>query len=1271
MFAFDSSEITNDPDPMLMCDGCDIEMHLSCAGLTAVPTCDWLCPNCLKVMDARKKFLEQGAETRSLKAKLPDLPELDGDTLELAFRAHQRFSGGIASRKQRALDELEENQRVLGVALAKRIQKQRNDVRDAEFKKAAKTIAYNDACREVKNRLKLVGWNIHGFGTSYIQYRNNAGDTIELRKTTRWANHNWRTVYEKGTQLQWQTWRGKIERYSEEVDELPQYRAKNAAAKKLDSLKQELNSLEVEERMMPSVNEDDRRSLLLNFATLAREPRLNFETKKDYASRVGEDALFLGVLKTRDSSDVQTLNILKEPTELLIIMPVISSNDDADAMDIEIGVEYFLWGSAELFCSDRNDCLPMDFSPTSVRSAQRDLITMLLRDPRNSSLLVSAPSVPSSVCLRGSGTDETLSQMTKCFDLSELVRDCNYPIENQPLLETPKRLADNGLELRNYQKTSLKWLVDKETNPSGMGSSGELWYRMRGFGGNENQGFFFCDLTGSILRCIFDYQSDVDQKDASELCGDSFPSSAILGSEMGLGKTVIALSLIVASPPSLQNRTLPREHIAQINHPSYVSPPSVSECLGIHGKGLLSSGTLVIAPMTLCPQWQAEIERFAPWMSFVTLHNDEKTATNEIASKDIVVISTFLLSSSGRGKSNSNGPSQLMNKLRKIHFHRIILDESHYNNTGDKVKKALSQLSATHRYAVTGTPVGHSLADLYGQLRFLRCPQFCRPDFWKQCIDSPYSNHNCYALNVLRSLLSRMVIRHSKEQNLGGEALVSLPPRTVETLYLEFGSDEEKTVYSYLEGINTARFMSLRSESPTTVLGKFIELNGMLFASRHACGHVSLVNLDNVHHMNDKIYQEQQRKKFGKGKKKEVEPKKQNQNLTRADILQQAIAKARPSASNRMRESILSIQEGEIEYLECPICLEPIEEKEIALTPCAHRFCGECIKACLKTLSSTREPRGNCPECRDLITLGELTFLGDAKDICQKVTTNDDDQNPRAEEKMETIDMNGFNLLTKDVFSSAPGAADKRISAVGLNSAEKRQQRACCHTIPGEVLEAWNIASVQIGSKVARLLEEIKCMIEKDSTSKCVVFSQFLGTLDIVQQELTVRGVNCTRVDGHMKQYERADNIHSFTNEPDVKVLLLSMRAGAAGLNLMAANYCFLLDPATNSAIEEQAIDRIHRIGQTRPVQVKRFIMRDSVEQRVLENRRSLSSDRPPNSGLLDGSGDLEEEEKMTNLSQSRERLDDENGMGEKSFQRLKQLESLFGCSAIVKVTKA
>ena len=186
-------------------------------------------------------------------------------------------------------------------------------------------------------------------------------------------------------------------------------------------------------------------------------------------------------------------------------------------------------------------------------------------------------------------------------------------------------------------------------------------------------------------------------------------------------------------------------------------------------------------------------------MRFVTLHNKETESAAEIASKDMVIVSTFVMLQPipkfGPPPSTVIGKRDLMSKLRQIHFHRIFLDESHYNNTGESMKLSLAQLSSTHRHCVTGTPIGHSLADLYGQLRFLRVPQFCRPDFWEQNISKPYCEHNCFALNVLRSLLSHVVIRHSKEQTLNnGDALVSLPPRSVETLLLPFGTDAEKEI---------------------------------------------------------------------------------------------------------------------------------------------------------------------------------------------------------------------------------------------------------------------------------------------------------------------------------------------------------------------------------------------------------------------------------------------------------------------------------------------
>ena len=91
------------------------------------------------------------------------------------------------------------------------------------------------------------------------------------------------------------------------------------------------------------------------------------------------------------------------------------------------------------------------------------------------------------------------------------------------------------------------------------------------------------------------------------------------------------------------------------------------------------------------------------------------------------------------------------------------------------------------------------------------------------------------------------------------------------------------------------------------------------------------------------------------------------------------------------------------------------------------------------------------------------------------------------------------------------------------------------------------------------------------------------------------------RLDGAMSAEQRQAALHKFREDPKVKVLLLSLRAGGVGLNLTAAQHVFLMDPWWNPAVEEQAIDRVHRIGQLHPVKVTRFVVRGTVEERICE----------------------------------------------------------------------
>ncbi|MCC7535268.1 MAG: DEAD/DEAH box helicase [Deltaproteobacteria bacterium] len=138
-------------------------------------------------------------------------------------------------------------------------------------------------------------------------------------------------------------------------------------------------------------------------------------------------------------------------------------------------------------------------------------------------------------------------------------------------------------------------------------------------------------------------------------------------------------------------------------------------------------------------------------------------------------------------------------------------------------------------------------------------------------------------------------------------------------------------------------------------------------------------------------------------------------------------------------------------------------------------------------------------------------------------------------------------------------------------------------------------------AKLDVLFEQLDTLADADADDphKVLVFSQFTSLLDLVEPGLRERGVVFERLDG--RTTDRAARVARFQDDPEVRVFLLSLKAGGTGLNLMAADYVYLLDPWWNPAVETQAIDRAHRIGQRRPVVAYRLIAAATIEERVAE----------------------------------------------------------------------
>lgn len=145
--------------------------------------------------------------------------------------------------------------------------------------------------------------------------------------------------------------------------------------------------------------------------------------------------------------------------------------------------------------------------------------------------------------------------------------------------------------------------------------------------------------------------------------------------------------------------------------------------------------------------------------------------------------------------------------------------------------------------------------------------------------------------------------------------------------------------------------------------------------------------------------------------------------------------------------------------------------------------------------------------------------------------------------------------------------------------------------------------------KLDELAREIT---ENIGDHKALIFSQFLGMLALIRAKLDELGVKYEYFDGSTSAPDREKAIQSFQNNEEIRVFLISLKAGGVGLNLTAADYVYIVDPWWNPAVEQQAIDRTHRIGQDKNIFAYRMICKDTIEDKILqlqEKKRALAKD--------------------------------------------------------------
>ena len=187
----------------------------------------------------------------------------------------------------------------------------------------------------------------------------------------------------------------------------------------------------------------------------------------------------------------------------------------------------------------------------------------------------------------------------------------------------------------------------------------------------------------------------------------------------------------------------------------------------------------------------------------------------------------------------------------------------------------------------------------------------------------------------------------------------------------------------------------------------------------------------------------------------------------------------------------------------------------------------------------------------------------------------------------------------RDLLAAMGSDGTGKLNVMRALEALLRLRQAACHSalLPGQTAAS--------SSKVEALVDALENAAEDGH--KALVFSQWTSLLDLIEPVLTQVGIGFNRLDGSTR--DRAAVVEQFQSSDGPPVMLISLKAGGTGLNLTAADHVFLCDPWWNPAVEDQAADRAHRIGQERPVMIYRLVAAETVEERILElqqRKRSL-----------------------------------------------------------------
>ncbi|OQU98670.1 SNF2 family domain-containing protein isoform 2 [Cladophialophora immunda] len=676
----------------------------------------------------------------------------------------------------------------------------------------------------------------------------------------------------------------------------------------------------------------------------------------------------------------------------------------------------------------------------------------------------------------------------------------------------------------------------------------------------------------------------------------------ILADDMGLGKTLQSIALILERPPP-QNKHCP---------------------------------TLVVAPVALMHQWKREIEKMVRprfRLNVFILHGESRKATwTALKAYDVVLTTYGLLTSELKRKM------ALDEKVKKLkdwqpsaaedcpilgdrsRFHRVILDEAqNIKNRNAKAAIAACRIQAEYRWALTGTPMQNSTEEIFSLIRFTRIGPYNEWENFRRTIGGPlkgrYDSPKEVAMKTLQALLRAILLRRTKQSKIHGQPILQLPPKETREDRVAFDQDQ----LDFYTALETSAQIQVNKYLQKGTLGRnYSHALVLLLRLRQACCHPALVIAS-----------------------------KDFIQLPGGELDAEALIRNAEQLDAKVVERL-----KELDAYECPICFDVTENPSVFF--CGHAICGDCLNQLVE--QATNDNNGAppvCPHCRARIDVNNVTdytsFLRihcpDRVEQREQEDGDTDSDDDSSDESDEGDDLGGF-IVYDDVEDESEDESNKEPKSRSSKSKSKKgKERSRSRSRPRAKEPSKSLAQLRKdgmrnkaakrkylkrlrknfhpSAKITRTIELLEEIKSKGENEKTIIFSNFTSFLDLVELPLWKHKdfSKYVRYDGSMSAKDRNDAVLEFTDNPNCKVILVSLKAGNAGLNLTAANHVIMLDPFWNPFVEYQAADRCYRIGQTKDVTIHRVLIGEgdsgkapspsgfTVEDRILqlqERKREL-----------------------------------------------------------------